>query len=343
MRLRVAPHPYNGQWYGWLQLHRIVVDAVTVQLMASEITAYLSGFAQRLSKPVPYRNYVAQSLAYAETPSAEEFFRRKLGKITGQVEPLELRRSLANGTRVEVAEAHSSIELELSQRIRIRATQLGVSASVLFHSACGLLLAHINGGEDVVFGSVLKNPLQHTANSESMFGSFINTLPLRLQLGGMTVQEFVEHTDRELVELLEHQPASPAIVRRCSGIDVANSLSGTLLEYQYRSPTDKMGWGNVKGVEVLGYFEQTNYPIALIVEDSGDEFTLTSKTNELNDPHQTVAGLQMSIGALVLALETSPLIPALGLVAHIFSMTNASNNSTVKDCAEVQIVHPHRR
>src|SRR5208282_1861308 len=47
-----------------------------------------------------------------------------------------------------------------------------------------------------------------SAGAQRILGMFIITLPLRLQLQDVTVKELVEQTQRELVELLNHEQAS---------------------------------------------------------------------------------------------------------------------------------------
>src|ERR1700722_4719912 len=47
----------------------------------AEVMAHVGGNSRDLPDPVAYRNYVAQTLAYARTSDAETFFREKLQTI----------------------------------------------------------------------------------------------------------------------------------------------------------------------------------------------------------------------------------------------------------------------
>ena len=122
---------------------------------------------------------------------------------------------------------------ELSQRIRVQARRAGVSAATLFHAAWGLVVAQTSGREDVVFGSVLLGRLQGSAGAQRILGMFINTLPLRLRLQGVSSKELVEQTQRELMELLGHEQASLALAQRCSGISGSTPLFSALLNYRH--------------------------------------------------------------------------------------------------------------
>ena len=66
MRLQVAADPHGAQWYALLQLHHLICDhEIDWRSLLAEVIAHLEGRAQQLPEPVPYRNHVAQALAYA--------------------------------------------------------------------------------------------------------------------------------------------------------------------------------------------------------------------------------------------------------------------------------------
>ncbi|MFX7854104.1 condensation domain-containing protein, partial [Acinetobacter baumannii] len=72
---------------------------------------------------------------------------------------------------------------ELAERLRSQARALGVSAASLFHVAFAQLLARSCGRSEVVFGTVLLGRLQGGGGADRALGLFINTLPLRVEVG----------------------------------------------------------------------------------------------------------------------------------------------------------------
>ena len=68
---------------------------------------------------------------------------------------------------------------------------MGVSAASVFHLAWALVIGRCSGRDDVVFGTVVSGRLQGTIGAENMLGVFINTLPIRVKLGNLSVAEFV--------------------------------------------------------------------------------------------------------------------------------------------------------
>jgi amino acid adenylation domain-containing protein len=311
IRLRVAPDPESEQWYAWVQMHHIAIDHVTLEIVISEAVAHLEQRAAELPEAGPYRIHVAQAHAYARKHDTEAFFRKKLGDIVEPTAPFGILDIHGNGTQIE--EAREELEDALSNRVRGHARRLGVSAATLFHAAWGLVVASTSGRDDVVFGSVLLGRFQGSAGAQRILGMFINTLPMRLQLRGITTKQLLEHTQRELIELLTHEQASLAVAQSCSGITSAAPLFTTLLNYRHTKPNPDANWSNAKGIGVLAGRERTNYPIAISVDDSGDGFALTAQTDRRIDTQRITAYLRTAIESLVQALEQSPQTPALML------------------------------
>ena len=86
-----------------------------------------------------------------------------------------------DGTGIE--EARKVLGVDLSRRIRERARRLRVSAASVFHVAWGQVLSRVSGRADVVFGTVLFGRMEGGAGVERVMGLFINTLPVRIEIG----------------------------------------------------------------------------------------------------------------------------------------------------------------
>jgi amino acid adenylation domain-containing protein len=311
MRLQVAPDPNSTTWYVLLQLHHIVCDHVTADVVISEAMAYLEGRQDALPPSVPYRNHVAQALAHARTHDAETFFRSKLADVVEPTAPFGLRDVHGDGSRIQESEEH--LEGDLVRRIRERARRLGVSAATLFHAAWALVVAHTSARDDVVFGTVLLGRLQGGAGAQRIVGMFINSLPLRLQLRGLTASALVEQTQRELVELLNYEQSSLAVAQRCSGVSGSAPLFTALLNFRHSNPSDDASWSAANGIQQIAIQDRTNYPITVSVDDLGAGFSITAQTDQRIDPHRLVSYVHTAVAALVTALEQMPQTMALEL------------------------------
>jgi amino acid adenylation domain-containing protein len=312
MRLQIAADPRGGQWYALLQAHHLVCDSESLEILLSEVTACLEGREQALPEPVPYRDHVAQALSFSRTQDTEGFFRSKLAEVDEPTAPFGLMDVHGGASRIE--SARQELGPELSAQVRARARRLGVSAAILFHAAWSLVVSHTSGRDDVVFGSVLLGRLQGSAGAQRILGMFINTLPLRLQLQGITAEELVRQTQRELVDLLGHEQASLAAAQRQSGISGSAPLFTTLLNYLHSTPhSGSRQPATASQLQVLASEEWTNYPIVLYVEDRGHEFELMAQTDRRIDPSRMTAYFHKAVQGLVEALERSPQIPILSV------------------------------
>lgn len=308
-RILIAPGEDGNPSYGIMQIHHLVCDYQSWDIVVDETMAYLAGRGQGLPEAVPYRNYVAEVQAQDQ---AEGFFRGKLADVVESTAPFGLLDVHGDGSHI--TEYQESIPPALAQQIRVQARRLKVSAARLFHAAWALVVAHTSGRDDVVFGTVLFATRQRRTQTQHMVGMFINTLPLRIQLRDVTVSELVAQASHELAELLSHQSASLALAQRSSGLTGTVPLFTALLNYRRSSPGSEARSTDSTGIRVLGRRGVwTNYPITVSVDEQAEQFVLTAQTDPRVDPQRMTGYLHAAIQSLVKALEDEPHTPALGL------------------------------
>lgn len=311
MRLQVAANPDGVRWYALLQLHHLVFDHESLDIMLAELATFLKGRAVGLPDPVPYRNHVAQVLAYRQTHDTEAFFRTKLAAVDEPTTPFGLLDVYGNGGRID--RAIEPLNPDLTRRIRAQARRYGVSAATLFHVAWALVVSHTSGRDDVVYGTLLLGRLQGSAGSKDTLGMFINTLPLRIRLRNTTAKELVEHTQTELGELLDHEHASLAVAQRCSGVLRSTPLFSSLLNYRHSATQISTEFENTSGAALLAIQSGTNYPIVLSVDDQGESFALDMEADQQVGAHRMISYVSTVLHSLVGALEIAPQTPALSL------------------------------
>ncbi|SFN79437.1 Condensation domain-containing protein, partial [Izhakiella capsodis] len=300
--------PDRRQWLLGLCFHHMVCDHITMALICDEITRILQGSAAALPPPLPYRDFIAQLLR-TPAPVHEAYFRSRLAGTDTPTAPFGILDVQESGGRT--AELSRTLDASLTGRIQARARALGVSPGVLFHTAFARMLAQLCGHDDVVFGTVLMGRLQAGSSAEGGLGMFINTLPLRLSLAGMTVREAVLTTGRELAALFEHEQAPLALALRCSGVAAPLPLFSTLLNYRHSLPgggTD--GW---HGMHLLETEERTNYPLTLSVDDTGNDFVLTAQAVSGIAPDRILRYLVTAVEGLVGTPGNEPEGPLAGI------------------------------
>ncbi|HEY4903679.1 MAG TPA: amino acid adenylation domain-containing protein [Candidatus Sulfotelmatobacter sp.] len=305
LRAYVAHDPGKQRWLLLMLLHHLVGDHVTDEVIREEIEAYLLGRAERLPKPLPFRNLVAQTRLGVTREQDEAFFRRMLADVEEPTAPFGLVSAKGDGTEVE--ESRTVLDRVLSRRLRERARKLGVSSAALWHLAWGRLLAKVSGRSDVVFGTVVFGRMQGGSGADRVMGLFLNTLPVRLRIGNDGVEASVRHTHALLAELMRHEHASLALAQSCSRVAVPTPLFSALLNYHHtrNNSTNEqlLAW---KGIEVLRVEERTNYPFTLSVEDIGENFCLNTQMAPGIGAERISRYMCIVLEGLTNALESTP-------------------------------------
>ncbi|MGJ4925639.1 amino acid adenylation domain-containing protein [Bradyrhizobium sp. HKCCYLS2038] len=308
LRFAVADDPATGRVLLQVLLHHLIGDHWTLQAIHQEVGAILSDRRELLSAPVPFRNLVAQTRDGAAHDAQQGFFRQMLSDIDAPTAPFGLTEVRSDGGGI--SEAKLSLSATLDARLRAEARRLGVSIASLCHLAWGQVLARSSGREQVVFGTVLLGRMQAGADLDRSLGLFINTLPLRLDLDGRSVEAGARAAHARLAELMQHEHASLAVAQRCSGVAPPAPLFSAILNFRHGGRPEPAGAHAVlQDIEWLRAEERTNYPLMLAIDDDGDGLRLTAQVAAEVAPDRICAMMQQALEQLASALEAAPHTP----------------------------------
>ncbi|HJU41105.1 MAG TPA: amino acid adenylation domain-containing protein, partial [Tahibacter sp.] len=320
------------EWLLALQSHHIIEDNYSLQLMLGEVHQLLVDERASLPPSLPYRGFIAQARS---VPVAEQetYFRTQLSDIDAPTAPFGVLQH--DGA---IREADVTLDAALADRVRDAARRHGVSAAVLFHAAWARVLAVCSGRDAVVFGTTLSGRLQGSAGADRVLGMFINTLPIRLDVGTCSVRELVDATYARLGELLAHEQASLATAQRCSGVAAPMPLFTALLNYRH---TRLHGTAEWDGIRLIGGEERTNYPLTVSINDLGDGFGVSVQCVAGMAPDRIAAYLARALDGLVAALANTPDQPvhALDIVPDDERALLDQFNDTAVDYPRDRLVH----
>ncbi|WP_050491844.1 non-ribosomal peptide synthetase [Pseudomonas putida] len=306
IRLRYSAS--GGPIKATLQFHHIVLDHTAMKVVLEEIRDHLHGLPPT-QLPVPYRNYVAQARLAISEAEHEAFFRAGLADIDEPTLPYGLADMQGRAGDFDLASV--ALLPAQYQRLRDQARQLGVSAASLVHLAWARLVAATSGNASVVFGTVLLGRLQGGAGADRGLGMFINTLPLRLDLQGLSVREGVRQAHQRLAALLVHEHASLALAQRCSGVKAPAPLFSAMINYRHGATASEQQARHqaLEGIEVLPAGGHGNYPLSVNVDDLGDGLRITAQVAPQVGAQRVCDQLQQAIIGLLDALEHQPGLP----------------------------------
>jgi len=290
--------------YVLVQLHHMVDDATSLQLLMQEVLAHLNGGAELLPPSAPYREFVAHALHQASQGGADDYFRARLADVEDPTAPFNLLDVQGDGGSIE--EVRTMLAPDLAGAIRRLARERALSPAAVFHAAWALVVAASCGRDDVVFGTVLSGRLQGTLGAERMLGMFINTLPLRVRLAGADANELIARIHEELLGLLRYEQTSLVRAQRCSGVAAGQPLFSAVLNYRHAEGSGEAG--TVPGIELVGGQERTNYPFGLSVDDLGERFGLNVQVDGAVGAQRVLQYVEMALRSLVqAALANNPL------------------------------------
>ncbi|MGR3937352.1 amino acid adenylation domain-containing protein, partial [Streptomyces sp. BRA346] len=304
----------SERWLLLVLMHHLVGDNATWNVLQQEISSVLAGHADALPEPVPYRNVVAQAARGMTREEHEEFFTGLLGDVDEPTAPFGLT-DVHHGTTI--AESRMPLDPALAAAVREQARRAGVSTASLCHLAWGLVLSRLTGRTDVVFGSVLLGRTQGGVGNG--VGLFINTLPVKVEVGSRGALDAVRDTHGVLAEVLRHEHAPLVVAQRCSQVPAGLPLFTTLLNYRHSAPADPAtssgtAGAPMSGFEVLHSAERTNYPVMVAIDDLGAAgFAITTQVDQLVDPARVNALLVAALRELTGTLAADPGAPVAGL------------------------------
>jgi amino acid adenylation domain-containing protein len=309
LRVYVAAEPGTNRWLALLQIHHLLLDHTGLEMVMGEIAAFLRGDGDRLPPPLPFRNLVAQARLGVPRAEHERYFAGLLGDVSEPTTPFGLLDVRGDGTAAK--QARVAVQEQLAGRIRLRARALGVLPAAVFHLVWARVLAAVAGRDDVVFGTVLFGRMHAVPGADRAQGLFMNTLPVRVDVGEVEVASAVAAMQAQLAGLLAHEHAPLALAQQASGVPAPAPLFTSILNCRHNRPLSPgTGTGaDPAGIEMLFTRGGTNYPLTVSVDDFGTGFGVTVLAVAPADPWQVCGLVQNAAGSLVAALEEAPATP----------------------------------
>ncbi|MFD7046034.1 condensation domain-containing protein, partial [Rhodococcus jostii] len=287
--------------------HHLLLDGWSMPLLLRQIlTAYTDPTPALPAMPaVPYRRFVDWH-AHQDRAAALSAWADYLHGLTAptMLAPPRPTEEIPSRPSVEqrILDADTTIALATTA-----ATAQVTSATVL--QVCwALVLAALTGNTDVVFGTTVAGRPPSITGIETIPGLFINTVPVRVELGaGRTVLEVCAQLHRAHTALLDHHHLGLEHLHRHLGF---SPLFDTLMVVE-TYPVDRSGLtdlaaglGDLTVTDVHGR-DGTHYPLTLTVLP-GEQITLDfSYATDLFD-HSTVTALAARFVSVLDQITTDP-------------------------------------
>ncbi|WP_245722909.1 condensation domain-containing protein, partial [Micromonospora matsumotoense] len=314
--IHTAAAPDGPGWLALLRVHHIVQDHVALDVLLGEVRTILSGRDDLIAPPLPFRTFVAQARNAVTETEHERYFAELLGDVVEPTVPFGIHDVRGDGS--QLTRHQLDFPSGFTDRLRETAQTLGTSPATLLHVAWARVVATVARRDDVIFGTVLFGRMNAGSGSDRVPGPFINTLPVRVRTGELTVRAAVAAMRDQLAGLLEHEHAPLAVVQRASGVAAETPLFTALFNYRHDNGADPSDepepTPQTTGIRVLHAQERSTFPVNASVDDDGHDLTLTIDAIAPIDPYTVAALLRTTTLNLVDALGSTTNDPPLSAI-----------------------------
>jgi non-ribosomal peptide synthetase component F len=139
--------------------------------------------------------------------------------------------------------------------------------AVLVQAAWSVVLSHVSGSDDVVFGAAFSGRPPEVTGIEGMVGPCVNNVPVRARLRrGESVLALVRSLQEKQPDLSHHQFAPPTAIQEWIGLPWRLRLFESLIVFQnYVVGDSARHLGADAMVRLVHGPDATNYPLTLVV------------------------------------------------------------------------------
>ncbi|WP_446039092.1 amino acid adenylation domain-containing protein [Streptomyces sp. SID1121] len=258
--------------------HHILLDGWSMPLLVRELfELYASrGDDSALPRVAPYRTYLAW-LAAQDRTAALDAWRTALAGV----EAPTLLAGRGGAGVPSAGELPETLVLDLDEattlRLRETARAHRLTLNTLVQGAWGLLLAHLTGRRDVMFGTTVSGRPPEIPGIESMVGLFINTVPVRLRPApGETLATLLTRLQEEQGRLLGSQYVGLTELRGVTGLDELFDTLAVFENYPLDAEALRTAQQGLPDLAVTGFSgtDAAHYPLTLTIAP-GDALRIT--------------------------------------------------------------------
>jgi amino acid adenylation domain-containing protein/FkbM family methyltransferase/non-ribosomal peptide synthase protein (TIGR01720 family) len=250
--MRTAPERYTLVFTS----HHALLDGWSMPLFFSELFALYHG-APALPDAAPFADYLAW-LARQDRDAARAAWRDALADVDGAT------RLAASSLNAPIPQrCVADVSGPATAALQRFARDQDVTLNTVLQALWAVLLGHVTGRDDVVFGVTVAGRPPELPGVERMIGQFINTLPLRVRLrAGERLSQLTARIHAEQAQLLPHQQLGLAEIQSAAG---TGELFDTVVVFEnYPALADAAQPESLRIVAAEGH-DATHYAMSLIV------------------------------------------------------------------------------
>ena len=192
-----------GEYYLFVDSHHIIGDGMTTAIVLQRLDRAYAGQTPAVEWDFYDHIYTTEQDSAEEKKQELNYWTEHLRQLP---QPLVLPGDFVRPRKFDFkgGELEFCLSQADSQACQKFCRESGYSEYMLFLAAYGVLLRAVSGSHDMLIGTPVAG--RHHAQSASVCGPFINTLPLRLQPEeGLTIGQWMGRVRDEVLGMLDHQ------------------------------------------------------------------------------------------------------------------------------------------
>ena len=267
MRLLMIKLGENHYQFIWTYHHSLLDGWSQPIVLAQLIAAYRSLQNKQLLKPAdnPQFDSYLRWLADYDVDQAQQYWQQYLSVIEDAPQ-LRLNHAVDNAHK-QYCKVKTLLEVSLVEQLQARASQLGVTMSILFQLAWAKTLASYKNSESVTFGMTVSGRPAQLPEVNELAGLMINTVPVHVDLAAqVSLDALAQKIQSDQVERMAHE------LLPLSDIVKQHPLSGELIDSVVVFENYPVGEAIEDEITQAGIVlhgsnanEQTSFPLTLAV------------------------------------------------------------------------------
>jgi amino acid adenylation domain-containing protein len=218
---RVGPSDHLFVWC----YHHIILDGWSEALIWNEVWRTYEHIVDRkpldLVRAAPYAGYIAW-LASRDRPQAQAFWQDYLADYTP---PALTAVPLPPSDHLDIIEYHAELPADLADRVRQFAAESSLTLSAVLYGAWAMVLSAERGMVDVLFGTVIADRPPELADSDTIAGLMLATVPLRFRTDCRdSVVDWLRRSQSALTDMTAHTALSLADIKAAAGVSADEVL-----------------------------------------------------------------------------------------------------------------------
>ncbi|EJL20546.1 amino acid adenylation enzyme/thioester reductase family protein,thioester reductase-like protein [Brevibacillus sp. BC25] len=311
---RTGEESYRFVW----SFHHVLLDGWSVPLVLNELFAYYASISDgqevKLGHPQPFSQYIAW-LKRQNMQEAKGFW---VNQLKGFHEPTSLGMSKTVVTAGPKQYEEKSILLseETSEHLQKFVREHQLTLNTLVQAAWGWILGSYSGEEEVIFGATGSGRPADLSNVETIVGSFINTLPVRISSQtNATMLEWLRDLQHRQLEIRQYEYTPLFDIQGWSELPRGSALFESILVFENYPAVQAAGQETDESnsaspsvsleIHDVAAVEQTNYPLTLVAAP-GKQVAIKLKYEQNRFDDAMIDRVLSQITQLMVTMSKSP-------------------------------------